>query len=121
MRRWLALILLVLLPLQATWAAAARYCEHAAGAGATHVGHHDHGAHGHATPAADDTGAEGDAPTSDTAPDCGHCHGLGSGLVDRAATAWAPQVADAPAAPADRRQADHAPEQPERPQWARLA
>src|SRR3989344_5090250 len=37
MRRFVALLLLVLLPLQAVWAAAAPYCQHEGGA----AGHHD--------------------------------------------------------------------------------
>lgn len=42
MRRWLSILLLVLLPLQFTWAAAAGYCQHETAANAWHVGHHEH-------------------------------------------------------------------------------
>ncbi|MBU0601652.1 MAG: hypothetical protein KKD25_04520 [Gammaproteobacteria bacterium] len=42
MRRWLSILLLVFLPFQFTWAAAAGYCQHETGAAAQHFGHHDH-------------------------------------------------------------------------------
>ena len=42
MRRWLAILLLVCLPLQFSWAAVADYCMHESGETADHVGHHDH-------------------------------------------------------------------------------
>ena len=42
MRRWLTILLLVLLPLQFSWAAAASYCQHDGDASTQHVGHHDH-------------------------------------------------------------------------------
>ncbi len=46
MRRWLTLLLLVLLPLQFTWTAAAVYCQHEGAretsAGIGHFGHHEH-------------------------------------------------------------------------------
>lgn len=40
MRRWLALLLICLLPLQASWAAVASYCLHGQGEAPTHFGHH---------------------------------------------------------------------------------
>ena len=42
MRRWLAILLLVLIPVQATWAAASAYCGHESGVAAKHFGHHEH-------------------------------------------------------------------------------
>ncbi len=42
MRRWLTVLLLVLLPLQFVWAAAAPYCQHEESAEARHIGHHEH-------------------------------------------------------------------------------
>ena len=42
MRRWLAVLLLTLLPLQLSWAAVSGYCQHETGAAAQHFGHHDH-------------------------------------------------------------------------------
>ncbi|NCV41106.1 MAG: hypothetical protein EBW11_11190 [Betaproteobacteria bacterium] len=40
MRKFLAIFLLVLLPLQFSWAAVAGYCQHEAGVTANHPGHH---------------------------------------------------------------------------------
>lgn len=43
MRHWFAILLLVLMPLQALWASAAPYCEHEQAAAASkHLGHHEH-------------------------------------------------------------------------------
>lgn len=42
MRRLLALFLLVLLPLQFSWAAVGAYCQHETGTPTRHFGHHDH-------------------------------------------------------------------------------
>lgn len=77
MRRWLTLVLLVLLPIQFTWAAAAPYCQHEKAADSFHVGHHTHehvpspaGAlQGGDTP--DPSGVPDGMLTVDT--DCGYC------------------------------------------------
>ena len=58
MRRWLTVALLVLLPLQSFWAAAATYCAHEQSAASQHFGHHEHRHHG-ASAKAD--GAQADA------------------------------------------------------------
>lgn len=42
MRRWLTVLLLVLLPLQLGWAALGSYCQHETGSQAQHLGHHAH-------------------------------------------------------------------------------
>jgi hypothetical protein len=123
MRRWLAVLLLVLLPLQFSWAAVADYCMHESGETADHVGHHDHKSHAHGAAQADaDAKTKTDAGSSSTATvDCSHCHGgcavtldLPAGLVPHAVEQAPPTLGDAPCA-------EHMPAQPERPQWARLA
>lgn len=43
MRRWIAILMLIVLPLQLSWAVAANYCMDEEGAGAQHFGHHFHG------------------------------------------------------------------------------
>lgn len=115
MRRWLAILLLVLLPAQFSWAKLAAYCAHGAGSAAWHLGHHDKAQHGHAQPAADE------ATPGALDHDCGHCHGqlvviLGVPLQPLpavAATAYFSLNAPNRAAPV--------PRPPERPQWAALA
>lgn len=42
MRRWLTILLLVMLPLQLGWAALGSYCQHEPGSQAKHAGHHFH-------------------------------------------------------------------------------
>lgn len=123
MRRWLAVLWLVFLPFQFSWAAVASYCAHETGAAAEHVGHHDHAGHSHASKDVD-PGHKGqaDGKSSNTSPlDCGHCHGYCAGMVDVAAF-FAPQaLASAPLGLSASPSAEHMPAQPERPQWAALA
>lgn len=120
MRRWLILLLLAMLPIQFTWAAAAPYCAHESGheapSSARHVGHHEHehqAASGEAQPAPD--GQDVAQPAGDN--DCGYCH-LGAAR---------PVQADAVGVPAlnGRKLPDNAvhplqtrePDRRERPNW----
>ena len=78
MRRYLLIILMCLLPLQWSWAAAARVCEHEQGA--VHFGHHEH------RHSAGADALEGDSSNAAHAalqahPDCHSCHGLGLGFL----------------------------------------
>jgi hypothetical protein len=67
MMRFLALLLLVLLPLNAAFAAAAGYCQHQKeSTQAAHFGHHTH-QHDSSADKAGNSGAQID-------PDCGFCH-----------------------------------------------
>jgi hypothetical protein len=67
MRRWLAILVLVFMPLQLGWAAVSAYCQHESGAAAQHLGHHEHQ---HQAAADDESGAKSGG--SDV--DCGFCH-----------------------------------------------
>lgn len=84
MRRRLVIVLMFLLPLQFSWAAAATYCRHEAGEGTMHLGHHVHshgesGAHAHAEGHPEDKpGNAGQATLDD---DCAYCHGFYLKLV----------------------------------------
>jgi hypothetical protein len=75
MRRLIAIVLLLLLPLQAIWAAAEPYCQHAQTPGASqaspHVGHHTH-SHDHAAHSGNH-GAE-TAESSNASPLIDHDH-----------------------------------------------
>lgn len=42
MRRWIAILLMIVLPLQLSWAVAANYCQDEQGQHAPHFGHHGH-------------------------------------------------------------------------------
>lgn len=130
MRRFLAIVLFALMPLQFSWAAVASYCEHETQAGAGHIGHHEHEHHADAAVDADadavavataDASADGDKALGAVDLDCGHCHGhcnvmltLTMGLPGTLAAA--PRCASA-----DGSSGAHAPSRPERPQWLPLA
>ena len=70
MRKWLAIFLLVFMPLQLSWAAVASYCQHETGAAAKHVGHHDHQ---HKAADGKET-APDPTKTGGGDPDCASCH-----------------------------------------------
>jgi hypothetical protein len=76
MRTWLALLILVLLPLQLTWAAAGNYCQHEGGSAASHMGHH---VHKHGSSLGDKT-QENPSKLGATDADCSTCH-AGSAFV----------------------------------------
>lgn len=118
MRRWIAVLLMMFLPLQFTWAAVSAYCAHESGAAARHFGHHDH-------QHADTLEGAAPGPTSpgmgSADPDCGACHLGCMALVQRALP-----IDLAPASLADagaRRSASPLPPscRPERPKWLSLA
>lgn len=69
MRRLFTILLLVLLPLQLSWASVAVYCQHETGSQAQHFGHHDH--HHQASLGQDDTDAK---LLGGIDNDCGGCH-----------------------------------------------
>ena len=130
MRRFIAICLLMLLPLQFSWAAVGVYCGHESGAWAQHLGHHEH-AHEHAPAgldavadtAAGDALASSDAPNSSplTNHDCGHCHGTCWSLPAPAEPLVMASLAAHPGATAPGHLRTLAQTPPERPQWARLA
>jgi hypothetical protein len=117
MKRFLAIILLALLPLQFSWAAVAGYCQHESEVTANHLGHHSH----------DHQAADQHEPVKDGASsaeahhDCATCHlGCSVALASDLTT---------PTAAADR---DYPfdynvnpslalTKRPERPQWPTLA
>ena len=73
MRRWLVVFMLLVLPLQFAWAAAAPYCAHeATDAASKHPGHHQHVHQGGSeTTKADDSAVGGSGSDH---PDCASCH-----------------------------------------------
>lgn len=124
MRRFLALFLLLLLPLQFSWAAVESYCEHEERVEAAQVAKHVQHAHADIAAAAADADA-GTGTGMDTSIDTGcdscHCHGHFTGISNRVrAVEPHPSNARPTAALADTGGA-HAPARPERPQWAPLA
>lgn len=121
MRRWFAIILLALLPLQFSWAAIAAYCGHESDAQAQHSGHHEYQQDEAANP---ETGAAQppDKVVVSAGLDCGQCHGCCAALLLLPTDVIALLVGAArPVAPAEGAARTLAPSPPERPQWAPLA
>ena len=116
MRRFLILFFALLLPLQFSWGAMARYCAHETGSRTTHIGHHVH-AH-HASAASGEVAAA--QPGSDD-PDCSYCH-LGS-VQPLAHSMPMPVVLKARAHgfPEPLPQSGHHPGGIERPNWPAVA
>ena len=123
MRRWLTLLLFVLLPLQSSWAVVAAYCTHESTLtqvnAPTHLGHHEHQHH------TADVQHLSDKPDSKLSGevdlDCMQCHGSGVAvllpLLIHAALELASDIAPLSLA---QRPAPVLP-RPERPQWTVLA
>ena len=84
-RRFFFVLLIVMLPLQSTWATAKAYCEHEQGSAAKHFGHD---AHQHQATNEENTDDGGSAPPH---ADCGFCHhgsvGVASSLLDTPSSA----------------------------------
>lgn len=123
-RRFLAIFLLALLPLQFSWAAVASYCSHETQAGSGHFGHHAHEHQHHADADADlDSSAEASADEALGAMDldCGHCHGYCSAMFTLPSVLPAGLSTAAPNAQVDEHGAAAAPTRPERPKWLPLA
>jgi hypothetical protein len=123
MRRWLAIFLMLLLPLQFSWAAVANYCGHETDAVADYVGHHGHATHDHGSKVADagDIAKTDGSSTPASGVDCGHCHGYCVCLIDLPSSVQPLPLGVAPSHLGDAPAAEHIPAQPERPQWGSLA
>lgn len=120
MRRWLAILILALLPLQFSWAVVAPYCQHESSTQSPHFGHHEH-EHAHGA-------ADGETRTVDTTKlageadfDCNQCHGACAGLPILAVTTEHFVPTAHPVADTAQRTPPGSPERPERPQWPLLA
>ena len=116
MRRLVLLLVVLILPLQLAWGAAAGYCQHEAGPDSQHFGHHEH------VHKADPGKASGTADWGQD-NDCGTCHAAGATALTSSAAPLHLSVvfSRAPILEAFRRPPAPPPHAPERPQWARLA
>lgn len=114
MRRWLALVLLCLLPLQVSWAAVAEYCAHEQGPAAQHFGHHDDE---HAAWPDDTSDAAHSGSASPAHDHPSHLAGFAGLLGDSGFSLKVPPHAS-PRAEDRPPPASLPPDQPERPKWA---
>jgi hypothetical protein len=116
LRRWIAVLLLLIVPLQAAWGAIGAYCSHESGAAARHFGHH---AHEHVAAADSADAAVPDVGGVDA--DCAGCH-LNCTAVPVVLRLHDPVGYTADVAyEAALIPASSPPQRPERPRWARLA
>ncbi len=117
MRKLLAVLMLLALPLQFSWAVAASYCQHEEGQAVQHFGHHHHQ---HQQVSADGKEAGGKSPLQAHA-DCSACHL--SCPAAAASSAAVSVVAPASLVAGDPPGAlpSVVPESPERPKWMRFA
>lgn len=120
MRRLLACLLALLLPLQLAWGAAAAYCQHEqAPAGPAHFGHHQH-VH---DVQKDDNHRHAKMPGGKVVGDhdCGYCNVAATAVVPALQQAPLALQTDAGPSPAvERRHHSPPPRAPDRPQWSRL-
>lgn len=124
MRRWFFVFLLVLMPLQFSWAALAAYCEHESGAQAQHLGHHEHEhekKHQHPQHPEPVNDAPDDATKAKPSAvlDVHDCHSHCQCMADlplSSTTPWAPSPGNATDWTGLRELA-HVLSPPERPQW----
>ena len=126
MRRWLLIFLVVLLPMQLSWAAVASYCQHESGSATTtqHVGHHEHQHEADAASTSTgqtDTSAKPTSATGAVDVDCGTCHaGCCSAMLQSPRLVMAKLPSETHSATALRLISQPA-SLPERPNWAHLA
>jgi hypothetical protein len=116
MRRLFTIFLLVLLPLQLSWASVVVYCQHETGGQAKHFGHHDHQHQAGENQGTADTQLSGGVDN-----DCGTCHaGCATAIFGEIQIS---SPADVSASLDDyRRSPNTSPHYlPERPNWAPLA
>jgi hypothetical protein len=113
MRGWLIIFLLVLTPLQFSWAAIGVYCQHEKGIATQHLGHHGHQ---HQLLSNDQPTAE-QLKSGSFDADCGTCH-IGCSLAI-ASTAETPCLATKRVNEARTQQMPVSPpfKVPDRPQW----
>ena len=115
-------MLLMLLPLQFSWAAVESYCAHEERVGAAQVARHVQHADVSNAAAADAAAAATDAGAlNDIGCDSCHCHGHCTGILTGMREVGPRPTGARPTAELDAIGGTHAPTRPERPQWAPLA
>lgn len=120
MRRWLAILMLALLPLQFSWAAVAAYCGHETGQHAEHLGHHEHRHADQAKAVQDSASADQKAPAGFDF-DCGHCHDTCTSIPAPVNDTSPLALTSHPVTPVEGIVRTLAQSPPERPQWLPLA
>lgn len=107
MRRLVLVCLLLVLPLQWSWAAAARACLHESDPTVQHFGHHTHAHEASPEGAAAASDKAGDFTQSALDNDCTTCHAMGASLVPAASAAPGFWDGSYLSSPYERTMADH--------------
>lgn len=118
MKKFLLIVLLLVLPLQYSWAAAAVYCQHERGA-APHLGHHAHQHQAQDGQAQDDDGGGGASKAFHA--DCESCHLFSHAALVPDMPAPLASMAQSHRATPARHYASHIPDSPKRPDWPLVA
>lgn len=111
-RRLIFIVLLAILPVQFSWAAASAYCRHESGAAMKHFGHHEHQHQAAPDGASKDKKA---ASSTQTDNDCGTCQLSAAQPIPPAAPAMAVQGTEPPRFGCAATYGSHIPSGPERP------
>lgn len=120
MKKFFLLLLLFVLPLQLSWAAASAYCQHEEGKAARHLGHHSHQHQVDADAADADQGADKNAKGQPHS-DCHVCHGIGHAWLPPGNSMTLFDGASQAVATTPFLYASHIPDAPKRPDWLPLA
>ncbi|CDG85369.1 hypothetical protein [Janthinobacterium agaricidamnosum] len=111
MKKFFLIMLLFVLPLQLSWAAASAYCMHEEGKAARHLGHH-----GHQHQAKSDQPAEKKSPGQPHS-DCNFCHGIGQASLPAPASLMLQRQGSVAIAASPFFYASHIPDGPKPPDW----
>lgn len=115
MKRLLIIFMLIVVPLQLSWAAAAVYCEHESNPKTVHFGHHEH----EHIASADEIKTDAEKSVAALDGDCTSCHLGGIAILALPAPALMPDVLSAPSITAGNSLlASSRSSRPERPKWA---
>ncbi|MGK5063107.1 cation efflux protein, CzcI family [Janthinobacterium sp. LB3P112] len=120
MRRFFLILLLFVLPLQMSWAAASAYCLHEEGKAAQHLGHHSHQhkADADKKPVADKAEQQ---KKGQPHSDCNVCHGIGHAWLPAGSSLPVGDTASVNADTSPFFYASHIPDAPKRPDWSSAA
>ena len=119
MKKFFLILLLFVLPLQMSWAAASAYCLHEEGKAAQHLGHHSHQhkADADKQPVADKKVADKQSKGQPHS-DCNVCHGIGHAWLPAGSSLPIGDMASVNADTSPFFYASHIPDAPKRPDWS---
>lgn len=115
MKRLLIIFMLIVVPLQISWAAAASYCEHESNPKTVHFGHHEH----QHVASAEEIKADVSKSAAAIDGDCTTCHLGGIAILTMPTPAPVFEAANSPVIIEGKSLlASSRPSRPERPKWA---